>query len=197
MITDVDDWRRGITSRLTLRSAALADLGDMAALHADERVWRHFPTGRHTSVERTQQYLLRCEQQWRRDGLGYWVAELREQVAGFGRGETAGIGGCARPEEATWWNLYYRLRPELQGHGLASELCQAALAAAHDVDPDRPVIAFLLEHNDASRATAERAGLRLAWRGPDVGNPDTAAIRLIYADRPVDTAQLDAVAGRT
>ena len=31
---------------------------------------------------------------------------------------------------------------------------------------------MLLEHNDASRAVAERSGLRMVWRGPDKDNPD-------------------------
>jgi hypothetical protein len=48
-----------------------------------------------------------------------------------------------------------------------------------------------LEHNLASRALAEKAGLDLVWRGPDAGNPDPGAIRLVYADRGVEP---DAVA---
>jgi hypothetical protein len=59
----------------------------------------------------------------------------------------------------------------------------AAMDAARAVDPDRPVVACLLEHNVESRVRAERAGLTLIWRGPDAGNPDPAAIRLVYADR--------------
>jgi hypothetical protein len=27
--------------------------------------------------------------------------------------------------------------------------------------------------------------LHLVWRGPDVGNPDPAAVRLVYADREI------------
>jgi RimJ/RimL family protein N-acetyltransferase len=59
-----------------------------------------------------------------------------------------------------------------------------AIEAARDVEPDRPVLAYLLEHNTASRRTAERLGMRLAWRGPDRPNPDHDAIRLVYVDRP-------------
>jgi RimJ/RimL family protein N-acetyltransferase len=83
------------------------------------------------------------------------------------------------------WNLYYRLTPAAQGHGLASEMVTAAQAAAADLRPDLPVVASLLEHNLGSKSIAERAGLELAWRGPDSGNPDVTAIRLIYADRPL------------
>jgi hypothetical protein len=60
------------------------------------------------------------------------------------------------------------------------------LDAARAADPDRPVVAYLLEHDEASRRRAERAGLTLVWRGPDAGNPDPAAVRLVLADRPLD-----------
>ena len=49
--------------------------------------------------------------------------------------------------------------------------------------PARPVVAYLLEHNAQSRGRAENAGLSLVWRGPDAGNPDPSAVRLVYADR--------------
>ena len=49
--------------------------------------------------------------------------------------------------------------------------------------PAMPVIASLLEHNAESRGRAERAGLSLVWRGRDAGNPDPAAVRLVFADR--------------
>ena len=62
----------------------------------------------------------------------------------------------------------------------------AAIDAAHAVDPGRPVIAYLLEHNVESRVRAERRGAcSFVWRGPDAGNPDPAAVRLVYADRPL------------
>jgi len=68
----------------------------------------------------------------------------------------------------------------------------AALAAAGQVAPELPVVAYLLEHNTGSRRTAERAGLQLVWRGPDVGNPDPLAVRLVYVDRPVSAGVLAA-----
>ena len=83
-----------------------------------------------------------------------------------------GTGGCALRVGTSWWNLYYRLTPAAWGHGLAAELVTAALDAARAVDPSRPVVAYLLEHNVESRVRAERAGLSLVWRGPDAGNPD-------------------------
>ncbi len=60
----------------------------------------------------------------------------------------------------------------------------AAVAAAADIASDLPVVAYRLEHNTGSRRTAERAGLHLLWRGPDVGNPDPAAERLVIGGPP-------------
>jgi hypothetical protein len=69
-----------------------------------------------------------------------------------------------------------------------------ALDCAHTVAPERPVVAVLLEHNVESRGRAERAGLSQVWRGPDAGNPDPDAVRLVYADRPLDDELLGRVA---
>ena len=55
------------------------------------------------------------------------------------------------------------------------------------------MIAYLLEHNAESHGRAERAGLSLVWRGPDAGNPDPGAIRLVYADRPLEHEVLERV----
>ena len=71
----------------------------------------------------------------------------------------------------------------------------AAIEAARTVDPERPVVAVLLEHDERSRGLAERAGLELFWRGPDAGDPDPAAVRLVHADRVLDAALLTRIAG--
>jgi RimJ/RimL family protein N-acetyltransferase len=191
------DQSTATTQRLRLTAATLGDLEAMATLHADERVWRHFPTGRHRDVEQTRAFLVERERQWRHDGLGYWVARLREPVGELAAGTVVGIGGCAIPSNVTWWNLYYRLAPDAHGHGLGSELCAAAIRAARRTRPDLPVVAFLLEHNHASKATAERAGLDQVWRGPDTGNPNPGAVRLIYADRSLDEERLAALTRAT
>ena len=108
-----------------------------------------------------------------------------------------GTGGCALRIGTSWWNLYYRLTPAAWGLGLAAELVDAALDAARIVAPQRPVLAYLLEHNTRSRGRVERAGLSLLWRGPDAGNPDPDAVRLIYADRPLPGDLLTRVAATT
>jgi RimJ/RimL family protein N-acetyltransferase len=173
------------TGRLRLNAVTRDDLGQVHELHADPQVWRHFPAGRHGTRERTAEYIAQIERDWAADGLGYWAARPaghpHEVPAG---GTLIGVGGCAVRHKAVW-NLYYRLAPAAQGRGFAAEIAAAACDAAASLRPDLPVVAFLLEHNRGSKATAERVGLQLAWRGPDIGNPDATAIRLIYANRPL------------
>ena len=171
------------TARLRLDAVTYADLEPIHALHADPAVWRHFPSGRHASPRHTAAFVIHMERDWSRVGLGYWAVR---RLGGPPDGILLGLAGCA-VRYSSVWNLYYRFDPAAQGHGFAAETVAAARAAAATVHPGLPVIASLLEHNTGSRATAERAGLRLAWRGPDAErNPDPGAIRLIYADRVLD-----------
>ncbi|TYP84611.1 GNAT family N-acetyltransferase [Blastococcus xanthinilyticus] len=190
------DLRHATTSRLRLDAVVPEDLDDHYALHSDPGVWRHLPSGVHTSPERTREGIEHSVGHWSRDGLGYWTARLRADLPGTAltAGDVVGTGGCALRLGTEWWNLYYRFTPAAWGKGLAAELVTAAIDAAHTLAPDRPVVAYLLEHNAESRGRAERAGLQRVWRGPDAGNPDPAAVRLVYADRPLDEDLLGRVA---
>jgi RimJ/RimL family protein N-acetyltransferase len=186
------ELRHVVTDRLRLDAVVPEDLGEHYALMSDPRVWEHLPSGRHTSPERTAEAIEHSVGHWERDGLGYWTARLLVDLAGtpLRAGAVVGTGGCALRVGTSWWNLYYRLTPTAWGHGLAAELVTAGIDAARTVQADRPVIAYLLEHNVQSCVRAERAGLSLAWRGPDAGNPDPSAVRLVYADRPLPDALL-------
>jgi RimJ/RimL family protein N-acetyltransferase len=162
-----------------------ADLPDVHRLHADPAVWTHLPSGRHVEEGRTREMVALWQARWAERGLDVWVARSPD-------GRFIGVGGCGM-RSADYWNLYYRLDPSVWGQGYARELIAAARAAAGAIAPALPVIAYLLEHNEGSRRAAERSGLTLAWRGPDAGNPDAGAVRLVYADRPLVPALLEAV----
>jgi RimJ/RimL family protein N-acetyltransferase len=181
------DLRHVLTRRLQLDAVVPDDLDEHVALMSDPGVWAHLPSGRHTDPAQTAAGIEHSVGHWARDGLGYWTARLRADLPGtpLRAGDLVGTGGCALRVGTSWWNLYYRLTPPAWGKGLAAELVTAALDAASAVDPDRPVVACLLEHNVESRGRAERSGLSLVWRGPDAGNPHPAAVSLVYADRPL------------
>lgn len=173
------------TERLRLDAVSPGDLDEVHELHADLEVWRHLPSGRHDSRAGTATFIAQIEGDWAAEGLGYWAVRQGGHLgAEPASGALIGVCGCAVRHDAVW-NLYYRFSPAAQGLGFAAEAVAAACAAAADLRPGLPVIASLLEHNRGSKATAGRAGLELAWRGPDPGNPDATAIRLIYADRPL------------
>ena len=184
----MSDLRHVLTPRLRLDAVVPADLDAHHALLSDPGVWRHLPSGVVPDPARTAARIAQDQEHWTRVGLGYWTARLRSDLPGttLTAGTVVGTGGCAVRAGTEWWNLAYRFTPAAWGHGLAAELVTAALGAARAVDSQLPVIAYLLEHNAESKGRAERSGLSLVWRGADAHNPDPDAVRLVYADRPVD-----------
>lgn len=184
-------WTHVRTERLWLDQPLDGDADALLTIHRDPASWRHFPSGVVTDPEAGRTMVGASRRRFERDGLAYW--SIRDAADG----PVIGRGGCSVPDEGLgepgWWNLYYRFDQRVVGRGYATEMGLAALDAAHDVAPERPVLAYLLEHNHASRRTAEKVGLRLVWRGPDADNPDPAAVRLVYLDRDPDDALVDAL----
>ena len=180
-------WLHTTTDRLWLDLPTEADVDDLHAIHADPESWRHFPVGRHTTREQSAEMVVQSVRQFATNGLGYW--SVRDRPGG----PVVGRGGCTVPTGRPWWNLYYRFATSVHGRGYATEMGERALEAAHDIDPGRPVLAYLLEHNHASRRTAERLGMQPAWRGPDRPNPDPEAVRLVYVDRDPSDALVAAI----
>ncbi|WP_338749062.1 GNAT family N-acetyltransferase [Janibacter alittae] len=179
------DRRHHRTERLRLDAPTIDDLGALHEIYSDPRVWTHFPVMRHTNAQRTRSMLEGWIDAWDRDGLGQWIVRAPDDDAVLGH------AGCSlRP--AGWWNLGYRFAAETHGRGLATEAARAGLEAAVAVRPEAPVVAYLLEHNVASRRVAEKLGLTLQQRGQDFCNPDPDAVRLVYADRDLDGEQLAA-----
>ncbi|CAH0277386.1 hypothetical protein SRABI91_03825 [Rhodococcoides fascians] len=174
------------TPRLVLDEPADADLDALYEICSDPQSWTHFPSLRHNDIGTTQRMVQNWTAQWRRDGLSTWI--VREH----GSDMISGYGGCSIRQNA-FWNLGYRLHPDAQGKGYAAEMSRTAVECAYRTRPEMPVVAYLLEHNLSSARVAERAGLKLVSRGPDIGNPDPEAIRLVYADRPLTADQVDAV----
>ncbi|MFJ3957548.1 GNAT family N-acetyltransferase [Arthrobacter sp. NPDC090010] len=172
-----------------LRRPTPEDVPLLHEIYSDPEVWRHAPQGRHTSPEATQalvEFFLSC---WEESGLGPWLVQDRET------GGLLGNCGCSLRNDAHW-NLGYRFAPAAQGRGLATRISRLAIDAVRALDDDRPVIASILEHNTASVRVAERVGLTLEYRGPDVGNPDPGAVRLLFADRRLDPAMVGLILGR-
>lgn len=163
------------TERLDLRRPTVEDVPALFAILYDPRVWTHLPSGRHTDPEQTTHSVENWIAGWQKDGIGTWVVRehAADQVIGYGG--LSDLGGIA-------WNLGYRFATDVQGRGYATKLSRHALHRGQQLAPERAVIAYLLEHNTASAAVARKVGLHLVERGPDAGNPDPEAVRLVFAD---------------
>lgn len=174
------------TEQLRLTRPVASDLDEVFAIQSDPRVWTHYPSLRHTAPSQTVEMIDRWRRSWAEAGLGSWVARLRDT------GEVVGNGGCTLLGGEVW-NVGYRISADHHGRGLATELARAGVERARAIAPDRPVIAYLVEHNRASAHVAEKLGLDLVHRAPDAGNPDPEVMRLVYADRPLTATQLEVV----
>ncbi|KQZ23492.1 GNAT family N-acetyltransferase [Microbacterium sp. Root553] len=174
-----------LTERLRLSRPHPSDLPEVFAIQSDPRVWTHYPSLRHTDPAQSVAMMERWERSWQEAGLGSWVARLRDT------GEVVGNGGCTVLGGEVW-NIGYRIAGDHHGKGYATELARAGVEQARARDPQRPVIAYLVEHNRASANVAVKLGLELVHRAPDVGNPDPTVMRLVFADRELTSAQLAA-----
>lgn len=163
-----------LTERLELRPVTCEDVEALFAVTSDPATWRQEPGGRHRDRGTTANWISRAFARWNSDGLSYWLVRVR---AGQ---QVIGVGGVQRQHTGNW-NLYYRFTPSVWGRGYATELGQAALAAAHDVDDSVPVIAWMLPQNAASINVARR--LSLIDHGPHT-DPSDGQLRLAFADRP-------------
>lgn len=161
-----------------------ADLERLFDLYSDPHVWAADPLTRHHDPAQTQRMIGNWQAAWHRDGLGIWTA--------WDGDEFVGIGGCFLRNRVAW-NLGFRLRPPYWGRGYAQEISTTAILAAHQQRVQLPITAYLLEGNDRSIRAVERTGLRRIWRGPDAGNPDATAIRLLYSDQPLPPTVLSAL----
>lgn len=174
------------TERLDLCIPAADDLEELHAIQSDPRVWAHFPSLRPNDPDQTRALLETWIAHWQRDGLASWIVRERDAT------KIIGSGGC-NLREGLFWNLGYRFDADLHGRGYATEVATAAIAAARRLRPDVPIIAYLVEHNAASARVAEKVGLTLVRRAPDVGNPEPGVIRSIFADRPLGPEVLAAL----
>jgi len=175
-MSEFSEPHRVLTDRLELLAVGPSDLDALHRINRDPRTWTHLPEGRHATPATTRDWIERAASRWHTDSLSYWTARLRTT------GEVVGVGGAQRHQPG-FWNLYYRLDPAHWGHGYATELSHAAQHAAHDHDPEIPLIAWVHAHNAASRAVASRLGLKDLGLRPDPAHGDPVHC---YADREVD-----------
>jgi RimJ/RimL family protein N-acetyltransferase len=185
------------TERLLLRPLTLDHVDDYYRVYGDPRTWEHQPRHRHTTRGESARAIERSMESHRAYGFGHCAVVLREPVAGLAAGSFLGSAGAAMLRFDAW-NLGYRFAPEAWGHGFATEAAAVALAMARSTRPDTPVTARVLARNRASVRVLERLGLERVWSGASsaahAGRDDTTHLeRMVFADRALDDATLDAV----
>jgi RimJ/RimL family protein N-acetyltransferase len=142
------------TQRLILRTWREADREPFAAINGDPRVgdWLGGVIDRAAS----DGLMDRLQAQIDADGHGFWAAERRSDgrligMIGLRRQTGAPPGPCLE--------LGWRLAPEAQGAGLASEGALAALDWGFANRGDREILAWTAASNVRSQAVMRRIGM--------------------------------------
>jgi RimJ/RimL family protein N-acetyltransferase/predicted N-acetyltransferase YhbS len=139
------------TLRLRLRRPTMADLPFQIALHTDPALYAHAPAALVADPAVHERRLAEWIGQWEDHGFGYWLVEDAAE------GRPLGFAGV-RPD-GDGLNLYYRLRREAHGRGLATEAAREAVALATEWIPGSPVRAVIRPGHETSLRTARRSGL--------------------------------------
>ena len=143
------------TARLLLRSWRDDDLDDFAAINGDPRVhdWLGGPIDR----EQPAAAMARINDHITRRGFGFFAAERKADR------RLVGMIGLQEVREdlppAPGVELGWRLSPNAQGSGFATEGARAALAWGFANLPNDELIAFTAQGNVRSQAVMRRIGM--------------------------------------
>ena len=146
------------TPRLCLRPYREADCDEFVELFSDQVVMAH--VGGALGPEEARRMFAAILAGSHRRALAAWMVERQ---GGSGRvGHAALLRGDADEVE-----LGFVLRPDSWGHGFATEIARALVAAALAQHPGAPIIATVDVDHVASRRVLEKAGLVLAGTARD------------------------------
>ncbi|HSI58009.1 MAG TPA: GNAT family N-acetyltransferase [Ideonella sp.] len=153
------------TPRLRLRTWRDADRAPFAALNADPRVMRYFPSTQDRAASDAS--MAAWQAQFAERGWSNWAVELRES------GEFIGFVGFSVPRRTLPFSpcveIGWRLAHGFWGHGYASEAAREALRAGFERLGLDEIVSFTALGNTPSRAVMERIGMHDA--GEDFDHP--------------------------
>lgn len=164
-----------------VRKPQQSDLDAVYRIHSDPRTNTHWPEGAIRDIEQAQGLLDLILEGWAAHGIGYWAVttEDEDQVIGFSGVRIKAAGS------SDYFNLYYRYAPEYWGRGIARDIAGRALALAHELNADRPVVARMRGTNLPSQRVALAVGLTRA--GQDSQG------RTLFADRKLFPSVLESL----
>ena len=144
------------TPRLLLRTWRDADRAPFAALNADPRVMRYFPSTQDRAASDAS--VDAWQAQFAERGWSNWAVELRES------GEFIGFVGLSVPRRPLPFSpcveIGWRLAPAFWGQGYASEAACEALRAGFDRLGLDEIVSFTALGNTPSRAVMARIGMQ-------------------------------------
>ncbi|MFD5142293.1 GNAT family N-acetyltransferase [Streptomyces sp. NPDC058401] len=142
------------TDRLVLRGWRDSDLGPWAAMNADPKVRRYFPSV--LSREQSEASAARFQADLDRRGWGWWAVEAAAT------GEFIGLTGLAPVAEdvpVAGVEAGWRLTRSAWGHGYATEAARAAAAFAFTSLELPQLLALTTATNLPSQAVMRRLGM--------------------------------------
>jgi [ribosomal protein S5]-alanine N-acetyltransferase len=141
------------TERLIIRSWRPEDRPALERMVRDPEMMRYVTQGRTWSDEAVDEMLERQQRQLAKHGVCFGAAELRES------GEVIGLVGLQQLDdgefELGWW-----IWKDHWGQGFATEAARAFVDHARDVMGLKTLVAVIDPPNTASKAVAEKLGLR-------------------------------------
>ncbi|HYN32931.1 MAG TPA: GNAT family N-acetyltransferase [Ilumatobacteraceae bacterium] len=146
-------WPTLKTDRLVLRPLEMADLEELASLHAEESFW-HYPFGRGWSRDETESFLQRTIYRYRDPGIAVSAVVVGDT------GELAGWAGLSiptfLPEILPAVEVGWRLGEEYRGRGFATEAGRAWVDYGFDVLRLDDIVSIYEPENSASGAVMRR-----------------------------------------
>lgn len=147
------------TERLRLRDWRETDLLPFQQMNANRQVRRYFPSL--LSYKRSEHDMKKMDEAIQSHGIGLFAVELKETNGWLG---FIGLNYVPKEskytfEELPFYEIGWRLIPEVWGNGFATEGAAAVLKYAKEQGIEE-VYAFTSENNEASRKVMEKIGMK-------------------------------------
>jgi RimJ/RimL family protein N-acetyltransferase len=143
------------TERLLLRKWRPADRAPFAALNADPRVMKYFPSV--LSPEESDAVVDRIAMHWEEHGFGVWVVEVPDGAPFIGC-----VGLLVPRFEAHFTpcvEILWRLAAQYWNQGYATEAARAALQFGFERLNLSEIVALTIPANTPSRRVMEKIGM--------------------------------------
>ncbi|MCG7339783.1 GNAT family N-acetyltransferase [Staphylococcus sp. ACRSN] len=148
------------TERLRLRDWEEKDLKLFQQMNANPQVRRYFPSL--LSYQRSENDMNKMQKTINQESIGLFAVELKETNGWLG---FIGVNYITKDskynfEEIPFYEIGWRLIPEVWGNGLATEGAEAVLQYAKQKGIQE-IYAFSTENNTPSRKVMEKIGMKV------------------------------------